>query len=167
MPAALAEGELTMADGELTLEDLRHARLEAARLVFLSACESGLAGVRKLPEEFIGLPAGVVGRGSEMHDSINHVFIIMDGEAEFITGGKLVAPKATEPGQTRGTDSWAGRGEACCRRGQGARVSHYRGGCAKHRGIAGLLARSSRRNEEMLLAVDRAQRPDWPIEHQH
>jgi mannose-6-phosphate isomerase-like protein (cupin superfamily) len=45
----------------------------------------------------------VVGRGSEMHDSINHVFIIMDGEAEFITGGKLVDPKATEPGQTRGT----------------------------------------------------------------
>ena len=45
----------------------------------------------------------VVGRGSEMHDSINHVFIIMDGEAEFITGGKLVDPKATGSGQTRGT----------------------------------------------------------------
>ena len=45
----------------------------------------------------------VVGRGSEMHDNTNHVFIIMDGEAEFITGGKLVDPKATEPGQTRGT----------------------------------------------------------------
>ena len=45
----------------------------------------------------------VVGRGSEMHDNINHVFIIQDGEAEFITGGKLVDPKATEPGQTRGT----------------------------------------------------------------
>src|SRR5258705_4852297 len=45
----------------------------------------------------------VVGRGSEMHDNTNHVFIIMDGEAEFITGGKLVDPKATDPGQTRGT----------------------------------------------------------------
>ena len=42
-------------------------------------------------------------RGSEMHDNTNHVFIIMDGEAEFITGGKLLNPKATEPGQTRGT----------------------------------------------------------------
>ena len=42
-------------------------------------------------------------RGAEMHDNTNHVFIIMDGEAEFITGGKLVNPKATEPGQTRGT----------------------------------------------------------------
>ena len=44
----------------------------------------------------------VVGRGSEMHDNTNHVFIIMDGDAEFITGGKLVDPKATAPGQTRG-----------------------------------------------------------------
>ena len=45
----------------------------------------------------------VMGRGSEMHDNINHVFIITDGEADFITGGKLVDAKATEPGQTRGT----------------------------------------------------------------
>jgi len=45
----------------------------------------------------------VVGRGSEMHDDTNHVFIITEGEAEFITGGKLVDPKATEPKQTRGT----------------------------------------------------------------
>ena len=44
---------LKLADGELALEDLRHARLKEARLVFLSACESGLAGVHKLPEEFI------------------------------------------------------------------------------------------------------------------
>src|SRR5258705_2928078 len=42
-------------------------------------------------------------RGAEMHDNTNHVLIIMDGEAEFITGGNLVDPKATDPGQTRGT----------------------------------------------------------------
>jgi hypothetical protein len=28
---------------------------------------------------------------------------IADGEAEFITGGKMVDPKVTAPGQTRGT----------------------------------------------------------------
>ena len=44
-----------------------------------------------------------VQRGSEMHDTTNHVFIIMDGEAEFVTGGKMVDPKAAGPGQTRGT----------------------------------------------------------------
>src|SRR6202521_970581 len=43
-----------------------------------------------------------VQRGSEMHDKTNHVFIIMDGEAEFVTGGKLIEAKVTAPGQTRG-----------------------------------------------------------------
>ena len=42
-------------------------------------------------------------RGSEMHDTTNHVFIIEDGEAEFVTGGKMIDPKAMGPGQTRGT----------------------------------------------------------------
>jgi mannose-6-phosphate isomerase-like protein (cupin superfamily) len=44
-----------------------------------------------------------VQRGAEMHDNTNHVFIIVDGEAEFVTGGKMVDPKVTTPGQTRGT----------------------------------------------------------------
>jgi len=44
-----------------------------------------------------------VQRGAEMHDTTNHVFIIVDGEAEFVTGGKMVEPKVISPGQTRGT----------------------------------------------------------------
>ena len=39
----------------------------------------------------------------EVHENTNHVFIIVDGEAEFVTGGKMVDPKVTAPGQTRGT----------------------------------------------------------------
>ncbi|MES2563888.1 MAG: cupin domain-containing protein [Pseudomonadota bacterium] len=42
-------------------------------------------------------------RGPEMHDHTNHVFIIVDGEADFITGGKIVEPKVISPGQTRGS----------------------------------------------------------------
>jgi mannose-6-phosphate isomerase-like protein (cupin superfamily) len=42
-------------------------------------------------------------RVPEMHDSINHVFIIADGEAEFVTGGKMLDPKVVAPGLTRGT----------------------------------------------------------------
>jgi mannose-6-phosphate isomerase-like protein (cupin superfamily) len=42
-------------------------------------------------------------RGSEVHDNTNHVFIIVDGEGEFITGGKMIDPKVTGPGQTRGS----------------------------------------------------------------
>ena len=44
-----------------------------------------------------------VQRGAEMHDNTNHVFIIVDGEAEFVTGGKMVDPKVVAPGLTRGT----------------------------------------------------------------
>ena len=43
---------------------LHGTKLAAARLVFLSACASGLAGVRQLPQEFIGLPAGFVQAGA-------------------------------------------------------------------------------------------------------
>jgi mannose-6-phosphate isomerase-like protein (cupin superfamily) len=43
-----------------------------------------------------------VQRGFEMHDKTNHVFIIVAGEAEFVTGGKMIDPKVTAPGQTRG-----------------------------------------------------------------
>jgi mannose-6-phosphate isomerase-like protein (cupin superfamily) len=42
-------------------------------------------------------------RGSEMHDMTNHVFIVVDGEAEFITGGTMIDPKVISPGQTRGS----------------------------------------------------------------
>ena len=40
-------------------------------------------------------------RGAEMHSMTNHVFIIVDGEAEFVTGGKMIEPKEISPGQTR------------------------------------------------------------------
>jgi len=43
-----------------------------------------------------------VQRGSELHTKTNHVFIIVDGEAEFVTGGKMIDPKETAPGQMRG-----------------------------------------------------------------
>ena len=42
-------------------------------------------------------------RGAEQHAKTNHVFIIMDGEADFVTGGKMIDPKEISPGQTRGT----------------------------------------------------------------
>jgi CHAT domain-containing protein len=31
---------------------------------FLAACESGLAGIERIPEEFVGLPAGLVQAGA-------------------------------------------------------------------------------------------------------
>jgi mannose-6-phosphate isomerase-like protein (cupin superfamily) len=43
-------------------------------------------------------------RGSgevEVHERTNHVFIIVEGEATFVTGGKLVGARDTAPGQIR------------------------------------------------------------------
>jgi mannose-6-phosphate isomerase-like protein (cupin superfamily) len=54
-------------------------------------------------EGLIVIASRGVQRGSEMHDNTNHVFIIMDGEAEFVTGGKMVDPKVIALGQTRGS----------------------------------------------------------------
>ena len=45
-------------------------------------------------------------RGSgeaEVHETTNHVFIIVDGEATIVPGGKLMDAKQTAPGQISGT----------------------------------------------------------------
>jgi len=51
-------------------------------------------------------------RGSgevEVHDTTNHVFIIVEGEATMVTGGTLVGAKQTAPGQTRATEVKGGQ----------------------------------------------------------
>lgn len=51
-------------------------------------------------------------RGSgevEVHDTTNHVFIIVDGEATMVTGGTLVGAKQTAPGQIRASDVQGGQ----------------------------------------------------------
>jgi mannose-6-phosphate isomerase-like protein (cupin superfamily) len=51
-------------------------------------------------------------RGSgevEVHETTNHVFIIVEGEATLVTGGKLVNPKQTAPGQIRAPDVQGGQ----------------------------------------------------------
>ena len=50
-------------------------------------------------------------RGSgevEVHDKTNHIFIIVEGEATFVTGGTLVGAKNTAPGQIRATSVQGG-----------------------------------------------------------
>jgi len=51
-------------------------------------------------------------RGSgevEVHESTNHVFIIVEGEATLVTGGTLVGAKQTAPGQVRASDVQGGQ----------------------------------------------------------
>ena len=40
----------------------------------------------------------------EVHEKTNHVFIIVEGEATFVTGGTLVGARETAPGQRRATE---------------------------------------------------------------
>jgi mannose-6-phosphate isomerase-like protein (cupin superfamily) len=42
-----------------------------------------------------------VQRDAELHEKTNHLFIIVDGEGDFVTGGRLINPKVIAPGQTR------------------------------------------------------------------
>jgi len=41
--------------------------------------------------------------GVEYHEHTNHIFIMVDGEATFITGGTMVNPKRTKPDQMTAT----------------------------------------------------------------
>jgi CHAT domain-containing protein/tetratricopeptide (TPR) repeat protein len=52
------EDRLTLADAVVRLD------LRAARLVTLSACETGLSDIRQSPDEFLGLPAGFLQAGA-------------------------------------------------------------------------------------------------------
>ena len=45
----------------------------------------------------------------EVHDNTNHVFIIVEGEATFVTGGTLVGAKNTAPGQIRAANVQGGQ----------------------------------------------------------
>ena len=57
------QGGLLLAGGQrLTLADILDLRLTKARLAVLSACETGIPGT-KLPDEVIGLPAGLLQAG--------------------------------------------------------------------------------------------------------
>lgn len=45
----------------------------------------------------------------EVHDKTNHIFIIVEGEATFVTGGTLVGAKNTAPGQIRAPNLTGGQ----------------------------------------------------------
>jgi quercetin dioxygenase-like cupin family protein len=50
-----------------------------------------------------------VGTGQvEIHDKETDVIYVVDGEATFVTGGKVVNGKVTAPGQTRGPEMTGG-----------------------------------------------------------
>jgi CHAT domain-containing protein/tetratricopeptide (TPR) repeat protein len=89
---------LHLADAPLLLEMLQEARLAAARLIFLSACESGRAGIRRLAEEFIGMPAGFVQGGAAC--VIAALWPIRD-DAAFLLASRFYALYLDDQGRER------------------------------------------------------------------
>jgi mannose-6-phosphate isomerase-like protein (cupin superfamily) len=59
--------------------------------------------VATLPDASVSINRRTGPGQSEIHDKETDTFYILDGDATFVTGGKVVGGKTTAPGQIRGT----------------------------------------------------------------
>jgi len=84
---------LTMADGvPTTVTYVPHDK----------AASTFVKGGQIVGDEGLVMLANRRGAGEvEVHEKTNHIFIITEGEATFVTGGTLVNARQTAPGQTR------------------------------------------------------------------
>ena len=57
----------------------------------------------KYPGSFTMLSVRNKTGGSELHENYADIFFVVDGEATLTSGGTMVEPKTTEPGEVRGT----------------------------------------------------------------
>jgi len=73
------------------------------------AAETFLKGGQILRDKGLVILANRRSAGDvEVHEKTSHIFIVVDGEATFVTGGTLVEPRETAPGQTRAKDVTGG-----------------------------------------------------------
>jgi mannose-6-phosphate isomerase-like protein (cupin superfamily) len=78
----------------------------ATMVVTLAAAKGVPSTVTYIPHDKVNTTMAkggqIIGAGEvEVHENTNHVFIIVEGEATFVTGGTMVEPKNTAPGQIR------------------------------------------------------------------
>ncbi|MEO6829810.1 MAG: hypothetical protein ABI164_08350 [Acidobacteriaceae bacterium] len=66
---------------------------------------TGVAGesLKKYPGHFTMLTVRTASGGAELHEHHADFFFVVDGEATLTTGGNIVNPTSTGPGETRGT----------------------------------------------------------------
>src|SRR4051812_38339465 len=90
----IASGTLALADGfPNRVHYINHERVNAAFV----------KGERIIEDEgLIVIANRGKQRDAEIHAKTNHVFFIIDGEADFVTGGRMIEPKEISPGQIRG-----------------------------------------------------------------
>ena len=95
-----ASGLLMGADGSPAVTFVGHEKVEAAL---------AKGGNLVTAKDLLVLGAHRTEAGhAEMHEKETDVFYIVEGDATFITGGKMVGGKNTEPGQWRGTGTQGG-----------------------------------------------------------
>lgn len=64
--------------------------------------------LEKYPHHYMMLAFRQHSGGGELHQDFADVFFILDGHATVVTGGSLVDPKTTAPGEVRGTSVQGG-----------------------------------------------------------
>ena len=73
------------------------------------AAETFVKGGQIIGDKGLVVLANRRGAGEvEVHEKTNHLFIIIEGEATFVTGGTLIEPRQTAPGQTRAANVQGG-----------------------------------------------------------
>jgi mannose-6-phosphate isomerase-like protein (cupin superfamily) len=79
--------------------------LERAKHLQALAAEKGSASekLETYPHHFTMLAFRNRDGGGEVHQNYADVFFIVDGKATLVTGGEVVEPKTTGPGETLGT----------------------------------------------------------------
>jgi mannose-6-phosphate isomerase-like protein (cupin superfamily) len=78
--------------------------LERAKHLQQQAAEKGNASeiLEKYPHHFTMLAFRNRSGGGELHQNYADVFFILDGRSTLVTGGEVVDPKSTGPGETLG-----------------------------------------------------------------
>jgi len=95
---------LTSGDGTPTVIYIGHEKVAAA---LEGQTHSGLL---VKASDLLVMGAHRSGNGQvELHEKETDVFYIVDGEATFVTGGKMVGGKVSSPGQWLGTDIQGGQ----------------------------------------------------------
>jgi mannose-6-phosphate isomerase-like protein (cupin superfamily) len=79
--------------------------LERAKHLQQLAAEKGSASetLEKYPHHYTMLAFRSRSGGGEVHQNFADLFYILDGQATLLTGGEVVDPKSTGPGETLGT----------------------------------------------------------------
>jgi mannose-6-phosphate isomerase-like protein (cupin superfamily) len=84
--------------------------LERAKHLQQLAAEKGSASetLEKYPHHYTMLAFRSRSGGGEVHQNFADLFYILDGQATLLTGGEVVDPKSTGPGETLGTSVQGG-----------------------------------------------------------